>query len=143
MTGRNPAFSSGRLRTGARFGLVVALAIGCRSARREPEPELPAANAASAASAWPRTVAEAVELKLRTMSEAEKAAIRGTPRDRVQDMYHGFQMLHRADFGLSEGNDSLLASCGSVRMPAEECMRVILDALWLALQGHDPSQGRP
>ena len=74
------------------------------------------------------------------MSEGDKAAIRGMPRDRVQDLYHGFQMLHRADFGLGEGNDALLASCGSVRMPAEECMRVILDALWVALQGHDPSR---
>lgn len=69
------------------------------------------------------------------MSDAEKASIRQMARDRVQDAYHGFQMMHRADFGLGEGNDDLLASCGSVRMPAEECMRIILDALWLALQG--------
>ena len=68
------------------------------------------------------------------MSDADKAAIRGMPRERVQDLYHGFQMQYRADFGLGEGNDALLASCGSIQMPAEECMRVILDALWVALQ---------
>jgi hypothetical protein len=82
-----------------------------------------------------------VQLKLRTMSDGEKGALRQVSRDRVQDAYHGFQMMHRADFGLSEGNDELLASCGSVRMPAEDCMRIILDALWLALQGSLNSQG--
>lgn len=117
---------------------IVAVVVGfagvtaCRTPPR-PEP-LPAAETTG----WPRTVAEAVELKLRTMSEAEKSAIRQATRERVQDAYHGFQMMHRADFGLSEGNDDLLASCGSVRMPAEECMRIILDALWLALQGSGP-----
>ena len=74
-------------------------------------------------------------MRLRFMSEADKGTLRGVPRQRVQDMYHGFQMLHRAEFGLGEGNDALLASCGSPRMPAEECMRIILDSLWLALQG--------
>ena len=116
---------------------VIALAIAvaptaCRTAPR-PEP-----LSATEATPWPRTVAEAVDLKLRTMSEAEKSAIRQASRERVQDAYHGFQMMHRADFGLGEGNDDLLASCGSVRMPAEECMRIILDALWLALQGSGP-----
>ena len=125
--------------------VVVAVAVlaasGCRAPSPRTEPT-PAPNPVAEVPAWPKTVAEAVELKLRTMSDADKAAIRGMPRDRVQDLYHGFQMLHRADFGLSEGNDALLASCGSVRMPAEECMRVILDALWVALQGNDPSPDR-
>ncbi len=111
---------------------IVVAPTACRTAPRA-EP-LPAVEA----SPWPRTVAEAVDLKLRTMSEAEKSAIRQVSRDRVQDAYHGFQMMHRADFGLGEGNDDLLASCGSVRMPAEECMRIILDALWFALQGSGP-----
>ena len=110
---------------------VSLVTLGCRSAAPTPAPAI----VPEATSGWPRTVAEAVELKLRTMSEADKGSIRALPRERVQDLYHGFQMMHRADFGLGEGNDALLASCGSVRMPAEECMRVILDALWLALQG--------
>jgi len=114
-----------------RLTLLGLIAAGCRSASPAPAPAI----VSEATSGWPRTVAEAVELKLRTMSEADKGSIRGMPRERVQDMYHGFQMLHRADFGLGEGNDALLASCGSVRMTAEECMRIILDALWLALQG--------
>ena len=127
---------------GARAPAVAVLllaAVGCSAATRAPEP---APAPATTFPGWPRTVAEAVDLKLRTMSDGDKSAIRGVPRERVQDLYHGFQMLHRADFGLSEGNDALLASCGSVRMPAEDCMRIILDALWLALQGHDPSQDR-
>ena len=120
--------------------VVVALAApACRPRVADPAPAPP--PPAEAPHAWPRTVAEAVALKLRTMPDGEKATIRGMPRERVQDLYHGFQMLHRADFGLGEGNEALLASCGSVRMPAEECMRVILDALWVALQGHDPSSG--
>src|SRR5687767_7693977 len=92
---------------------IVAVVVGfaggaaCRT-RPRPEP-----LTAAETTRWPRTVAEAVELKLRTMSEAEKSAIRQTARDRVQDAYHGFQMMHRADFGLSDGNDDLLASCGS------------------------------
>ena len=92
---------------------------------------------------WPRTVAEAVSLELRTMSDAEKAALRSVSRDRVQDAYHGFQMMHRAHFGLGEGNDDLLASCGSVRMTAEDCMRNLLDALWVALQGDSPDTTPP
>ena len=111
---------------------ATALAGGVAACRTPPHPA-PAPPVVAAG--WPRTVADAVELKLRTMSEAEKSAIRQMQRDRVQDAYHGFQMIHRADFGLSEGNDDLLASCGSVQMAAEECMRIILDALWLALQG--------
>jgi len=91
---------------------------------------------------WPRTVAEAVDLELRTMSDGEKAALRAVSRERVQDAYHGFQMMHRAHFGLGEGNDELLASCGSVRMPAEDCMRIILDALWVALQGGTSADAR-
>jgi hypothetical protein len=83
-------------------------------------------------------VADAVDLRLGSMSDAEKATLRQTPRDRVQDHYHGFQMLARADFGLSDGNEALLRSCGSSTMAAEECMRIILDALWLALQPPAP-----
>ena len=109
--------------------LAALLGLACRAPAPAPAVSPPAAPP------WPRTVAEAVEMRLRSMSEADKGALRGVSRDRVQDMYHGFQMLHRAEFGLSEGNDALLASCGSVRMPAEECMRIILDALWVALQG--------
>jgi hypothetical protein len=122
----------------AHGAMVVFAALACHAPARQPEP----ATRPFTADAWPRTVAEAVELKLRTMSDGDKANIRAMPRERVQDLYHGFQMLHRADFGLGEGNDALLESCGSTRMPAEECMRVILDALWLALQGHDPSYDR-
>jgi hypothetical protein len=111
--------------------LAIAAAVACHPPSPPPSPAAPGATIESG---WPRTVAQAVELKLRTMSDGEKAALRQMPRERVQDAYHGFQMNHRADFGLSEGNDELLASCGSVRMPAEDCMRVILDALWVALQ---------
>jgi hypothetical protein len=113
------------------LAVVSLVALGCRAATPAPAPAI----VPEPMSGWPRTVSEAVDLKLRTMSEADKGSIRGMPRERVQDLYHGFQMLHRADFGLGEGNDALLASCGSVRMPAEDCMRIILDALWLALQG--------
>jgi len=114
--------------------LVAMLAVGGIAGCRTPS-RRPARQSEIVATSWPRTVADAVDLKLRTMSDAEKSAIRQMARDRVQDAYHGFQMMHRADFGLSEGNDDLLASCGSVRMAAEDCMRIILDALWLALQG--------
>jgi hypothetical protein len=68
------------------------------------------------------------------MTPSEKATLREIPRERVQDLYHGFQMSHRSEFGLSDGNEALLRSCGSVTMAAEECMRIILDGLWLALQ---------
>jgi hypothetical protein len=74
------------------------------------------------------------------MSASEKATIRDASRERVQDQYHGFQMVHRHDFGLGDGNQALLASCGSVTMPAEECMRIILDRLWVALQEPPPLQ---
>ena len=42
----------------------------------------PTALLPQATDAWPRTVAEAVELKLRTMSDGEKANIRAMPRER-------------------------------------------------------------
>jgi hypothetical protein len=106
---------------------------GCRSTPA-PDETRPVPAPSSDVPRWPETVAEAVQMKLRTMSEGEKGAIRAASRERVQDQYHGFQMQHRADFGLSDGNDALLRSCGSITMPAEECMRIILDALWLALQ---------
>ena len=126
-----------RLRT---LALASLLALACRAAQPAPAPE--PAVAAPVFEGWPRSVAEAVDLKLRTMSESDKGAIRSMPRDRVQDLYHGFQMMHRAEFGLGEGNDALLASCGSVRMTTEDCMRIILDALWVALQGGTASLPR-
>ena len=107
-----------------------------------PAPALEPSSDRAEATAWPRTVAEAVDLELRTMSDAEKAALRSVSRDRVQDAYHGFQMMHRSHFGLGEGNDDLLASCGSVRMTAEDCMRIILDALWVALQNGTRAETR-
>jgi hypothetical protein len=119
-------------RTAAAILLCGGLIGGGCIRHQPPPPRAPASDATRRE--WPRTVAEAVALELRTMSESEKAAIRASDRERVQDMYHGFQMLHRADFGLSDGNDALLASCGSVSMTGEDCMRIILDALWLALQ---------
>ena len=76
------------------------------------------------------------------MPESEKASIRQLSHDRVQDTYHGFQMQHRADFGLSDGNDALLASCGSLSMTTEDCMRIILDAIWAALQP-PPASAQP
>jgi hypothetical protein len=115
------------------LALTLGLALaGCRSTRSPVAERSP--TLAETAPRWPESVAEAVQLKMRTMSEGEKGAIRAASRDRVQDQYHGFQMQHRADFGLSEGNHALLLSCGSLTMAAEECMRIILDALWVALQ---------
>jgi hypothetical protein len=42
-------------------------------------------------------------------------------------------MTARHDFGLSSGNPELLRSCGSETMVLEECLLVILDAVWLDL----------
>ena len=125
------------------YFLVCMIAVACHRSPPLPAPARDASADAAGTTAWPRTVAEAVDLELRTMSDGEKAALRSVSRDRVQDAYHGFQMMHRAHFGLGEGNDDLLASCGSVRMTAEDCMRIILDALWVALQGDTPADTRP
>jgi hypothetical protein len=87
------------------------------------------------ATAYPRTVAEAVTSALSKMSDTQKSQLRRMRRDEVPGMLHGFQMSARHDLGLSssEGNAALLRSCGSATMVLEECLLVVLDAMWLEL----------
>jgi hypothetical protein len=67
------------------------------------------------------------------MSSVEKSQLKAMRRDEVGNLLHGFQMTARHDFGLSSGNPELLRSCGSETMVLEECLLVILDAVWLEL----------
>jgi hypothetical protein len=89
----------------------------------------------SAAAGYPRSVAEAVAWSLARMSPSQKEQIRVMRREDVRGMLHGFQMSARHDFGLASGsgNPELRRSCGSETMVLEDCLVVVLEAIWLEL----------
>jgi hypothetical protein len=80
-------------------------------------------------------VAEAVAFTLAKMSASQKDQFRRMRRNEVPGLLHGFQMTARHEFGLagSEGNAALLRSCGSETMVLEDCLLVVLDAIWVEL----------
>lgn len=119
--------------------VLPGIAVGCvrpPKAAENPSPA-PAATARDSAGVerYPQTVAEAVAMTLAKMSKAEKDELRAVPRKDLPQLLHGFQMTKRHEYGLSRDNLALLQSCGSQTTVLEECLLVILDAIWLALQG--------
>ena len=66
---------------------------------------------------WPKTVEEAVDQVISSMSEEDKATLRNTPEQDLIVFHHGCKTAIRNDFGLWSGNEELLKSCGSRIFP--------------------------
>jgi hypothetical protein len=81
---------------------------------------------------WPRTLQDAVDLLVRTLSPAEKDDIAARSEDNLIDLHFGLGVRIREDFGLWRGNLALLRSCGSP--DPDDASMAIIQALWARLR---------
>ena len=82
---------------------------------------------------YPRTVREAVDALISSMTEAEKELIRGLTGEELADFHHTLGANIRNSFGLWEDNYELLISCGVVH--PDDASRVIMQAVRQFLRG--------
>ena len=82
----------------------------------------------------PKTVAEAVQRLVETLSDRSKKRIAESSEDDLVMFHMGLGTGIRNDFGLWEGNKELLKSCGSEDMSADDASSVIIKQLWMRLK---------
>ncbi len=66
---------------------------------------------------WPKTVEEAANQPISSMSEEDKETLRNTPREDLTLFHHGSGTDIRNKFGLWANNRELLKSCRSQMIP--------------------------
>jgi hypothetical protein len=81
---------------------------------------------------WPRTLQDAVDLLVYTLSPVEKHAIAARSEDDLIDLHFVLGVKIREDFGLWRGNRALLQSCGS--LDPDDASMAIIRALWARLR---------
>ena len=81
---------------------------------------------------WPRSLDTAVEQLLESMSEADKEQLRNMPQGELIFFHMNWAMVIRNDFGLWEGNEELLESCGSFH--PDDASMTIVRAVWERLR---------
>lgn len=81
---------------------------------------------------WPRTVEEATATLLAIMSDKDKELVRNTAEEDLIQFHHGWGMGIRNDFGLWQGNDALLKSCG--KQHPDDASMVIIRSVWKELR---------
>jgi hypothetical protein len=79
---------------------------------------------------WPQTVQEAVELLLELAPEEIKRDMRRMPEEDLPVFQDDFGKWIRHSFGLSDGNSSLLNSCGAATISPDDCSVIIIRSLW-------------
>ena len=86
--------------------------------------------------AWPRTVEEAVDRLLSSMSEKDKLSFKNTPEKDLIMFHFGLGAYIRNEFGLWQGNTELLKSCEkeSIFVHPDEFSSIIIEALWKKLR---------
>jgi hypothetical protein len=99
-------------------------------------------------SIWPKTINEAVELMIDTMSEVDKGELRNAKRNELSRFHYTLGMLICGWFGLYNGNTTLLAACANTRKneierllflnDPEEASGIIIEAIWNLLQEDKP-----
>lgn len=87
---------------------------------------------ATQAPGWPKTVEEAAQRILETMSEEDRKRVRETHRQDLIRFHHGWGSGIRNAFGLWQGNTALLESSGCVH--PDDCSMVIIERVWEKLQ---------
>ena len=95
-------------------------------------------------SIWPKTINEAVELMIDTMSEVDKSEVLNTKKENLSRFHYTLGMLICGWFGLYNGNKTLLEACALTREKElerllflndpEEAAAIIIEALWQRLQ---------
>jgi len=84
---------------------------------------------------YPKTLEEAVKIHLLTMTAEEKEMVRNTPEDDLIILHFSWGLNIRNEFGLWEGNDELIKSCGELK--PDGASSAIIDAVWRSLQDTD------
>ena len=87
---------------------------------------------------WPRTVEEATARLLAVMSDKDKELVRKTAEEDLIGFHHGWGMGIRNDFGLWQGNDALLKSCGEQH--PDDASMVIIRSVWKELRKNQGSE---
>ena len=77
---------------------------------------------------WPKTVDDAVDMLIVHMSEEEKEQVRNTSEEGLIALHPDLGMCIRNSFGLWEGNEELLETCGSPAMHPDSASAVIIEA---------------
>lgn len=81
---------------------------------------------------WPVTLKDAVEQTLSILSAKDKKHIAKMPEEKAILLHMSLGMQIRNSFGLHQGNETLLNSCGC--MDADDASGVIIDAVVKALK---------
>ncbi len=86
---------------------------------------------------WPRTVEEAVDRLLSSMSEKDKQSFKNTPEKDLIMFHFGLGTHIRNEFGLWQGNTELLKSCEkeSYFVDPDDASSIIIEALRKKLRG--------
>jgi hypothetical protein len=83
---------------------------------------------------WPRTVEQAVNQILLSISDEDKETVKNTPEEDLIIFHHGWGTNIRNNIGLWSGNEELLKSCGAEWMGADSASAIIIQAVWKKLQ---------
>ena len=99
-------------------------------------------------SIWPKTINEAVELMIETISEVDKMELVNSKKKDLYRFHYSLGMLIGGWFGLYNGNKALLEACALTRKneierllflnDPEEASGIILEAIWKRLQADRP-----
>ncbi len=95
-------------------------------------------------SIWPKTINEAVELMIDTMSEVDKSEVLNTKKENLSRFHYTLGMLICGWFGLYNGNNTLLEACANTRKKEierllilndpEEASMIIMEEIWKKLR---------
>ncbi len=95
-------------------------------------------------SIWPKTINEAVELMIDTMSDVDKSELLNTKKEDLSRFHYTLGMLICGWFGLYNGNNTLLEACANTRKKEierllilndpEEASMIIMEEIWKKLR---------
>lgn len=85
-------------------------------------------------SQWPKTVDEAVKICFLTLTPREKEGMKNTPEENLIMSHFGWAVNLRNEFGLWEGNEELIHSCGATN-PDDASMAIIRE-VWMELNNN-------
>ncbi|MEI8186991.1 MAG: DUF6794 domain-containing protein [Chlorobiaceae bacterium] len=95
-------------------------------------------------SIWPKTINEAVELMIDTMSDIDKTELLNTKQEDLYRFQYSLGMLIGGLFGLYNGNKALLEACAHTRKneierllmlsDPEKASWIIIEAIWKRLK---------
>ena len=90
---------------------------------------------------WPKTLDEASDRLIAGMSDEDQQTVRETKKDNLIQFHLGWGMGIRNSFGLWQGNQALLESCGGGH--PDDASMVIIESVWKKLNEQTGSEKTP